>query len=80
MCNLAYSTPWEGFGASKNAGRGGDDGITISSGVWPGVGDWTSICAKYGCLWGRGEMSIRSFNGPGEEDGRGGVVTHSAYC
>lgn len=22
-------------------------------------------------------MSIRSFNGPGEEDGRGGVVTHS---
>src|ERR1700755_1248053 len=54
MYNLAYSMPWEGFGASKNAGRGGDDGIKYSSGVLPGVGDWTSICAKYGCLWGRG--------------------------
>ncbi len=80
MCNLAYSTPCEGLGASKNDGRGGEDGMTSSSGVCPGVGDCTSICAKYGCLWGRGEMSIRSFNGPGEEDGRGGVVTHSAHC
>jgi hypothetical protein len=73
-------TPFEGFGASRNAGRSGDDGIVMSSvRVWPGVGDWTSICAKYGCLCGSGEISIRSFIGPGEEDGRGGVVTHSAH-
>jgi hypothetical protein len=42
-----------------------------------GVGDETSICAQRGCLWGRGEISMRSFMGPGEDDGRGGVVTLS---
>lgn len=70
------SSPF-GLGASRNAGRGGDEGI-ISSLTCPGVGDWTSICvAKYGCLCGRGEMSILSSNGPGEDDGMGGVVTQS---
>ena len=28
-------------------------------------------------MWGSGDISIDSFPGPGEEDGRGGVVTHS---
>lgn len=36
-----------------------------------------SMLEKYGCLWGRGEMSILSFNPPGEDEGRGGVVTKS---
>jgi hypothetical protein len=30
-----------------------------------------------GALWGSGDMSMESFPGPGDEDGRGGVVTHS---
>lgn len=42
-----------------------------------GVGDGSSIWAKNGTLWGSGEISIRSFNGPGEDEGSGGVVTHS---
>lgn len=42
-----------------------------------GEGEWMSILEKYGCLWGRGEMSILSSNPPGEEEGRGGVVTKS---
>ena len=72
--------PPVGLGAS--IGLGGDDAISMSSsGVGWGVGDWTWICATwYGCLWGRGETSIRSCIGPGEEDGRGGVVTDSAKC
>ena len=37
-----------------------------------GLGDGTSTCAKCGCLCGRGEMSMRSFIGPGEDDGKGG--------
>jgi hypothetical protein len=42
-----------------------------------GLGVEISICAQRGCLCGRGEISMRSFIGPGEEDGRGGVVTLS---
>jgi hypothetical protein len=38
-----------------------------------------SICAK-GVLCGSGEMSMRSFNGPGEDEGSGGVVAFSASC
>jgi hypothetical protein len=37
-----------------------------------------SVCAKKGVLCGRGEMSMHSFNGPGDDDGRGGVVVFSA--
>lgn len=75
-----YSRPF-GLGASRNAGRGGEEGIMISSFTCPGVGDWTSICvAKYGCLCGRGEISILSSNGPGDDDGMGGVVTQSRQC
>jgi hypothetical protein len=39
-----------------------------------------STCAKKGVLCGRGEMSMHSFIGPGEDDGRGGVVVFSAEC
>jgi hypothetical protein len=79
--SLAYSTPFMGLGASKTAGRGGDDCIAVSSSTADlGVGDETSTCTKCGCLCGSGEISIRSFIGPGEDDGRGGVVTHSADC
>jgi hypothetical protein len=49
-----------------------------SLGVGWGVGDCISICAKYGTLCGRGEISIWSSNGPGGEDGSGGVVAFSA--
>lgn len=76
-----YSAP-KGFGASNKLGRIGDDPIVVSSiGVPPGVGEAISICAeKYGCLWGRGEISILSFNGPGDEEGNGGVVAESILC
>lgn len=47
-----------------------------SSGVYPGVGD---CIVKNGILWGRGDISMLLFMGPGEEDGRGGVVAHSIY-
>lgn len=74
---MAYSMPLLGLGASM--GLGGDDCIsTSSSGVDWGVGDRITVCVlKYGCLCGNGEISMRSFNSPGEEDGMGGVVTHS---
>jgi hypothetical protein len=39
-----------------------------------------STCAKKGALCGRGEMSMHSFIGPGEDEGRGGVVVFSAEC
>lgn len=81
MFGVTYSIPLIGLEASKGAGRGGEDCIvTSSSGVDFGVGDWTSICAKYGCLCGRGDMSIRSCKGPGEDDSKGGVVAHSTHC
>ena len=37
----------------------------------------TSVVAIKGVLWGNGDMSIESFPGPGEDDGRGGVVMFS---
>lgn len=39
--------------------------------------DSTSAATTKGALWGSGERSMDSFIGPGEEEGRGGVVTHS---
>lgn len=75
-----YSTPCIGRGASRGSGRGGDDCKRESSGVVDfGLGEGTSTCTKCGCLCGRGEMSIRSFSGPGDDDGRGGVVTLSVF-
>ena len=43
-----------------------------------GVGDttWTLVAAN-GALCGNGEISMGSFAGAGEEEGSGGVVTHS---
>lgn len=49
-------------------------------GVCCGVGDCISNCEKNGALCGSGEMSIHSFIGPGEDEGRGGVVTFSILC
>lgn len=76
-----YSAP-KGFEASNELERIGDEPIAVSStGVPAGVGEAISICAeKYGCLCGRGDISILSFNGPGEEEGRGGVVAQSVFC
>ena len=53
-------------------------GASSSIGVIWGVG---SICVvtTNGALWGRGEISIESLPGPGEEDGMGGVTALSAY-
>ncbi len=45
-----------------------------------GVGDVISICVEAnGVLCGRGDTSISSVRGagPGEEEGKGGVVTNS---
>lgn len=33
-----------------------------------------------GILWGRGEMSIESLPGPGEDEGNGGVRVFSMSC
>jgi hypothetical protein len=45
-----------------------------------GVGGWitTSVVRVYGSLWGRGDISIMSMVGAGEDDGKGGVVMTSS--
>lgn len=70
------SEPWRVFGAGESS--------TISSswsssmvGVEIGVGVVTSICVQKGVLCGRGETSMSSVVGPGDDEGRGGVVTKS---
>ncbi len=54
-------------------------GIDVSVGETSGDSDATScwVTREYGTLCGRGEISIESFPGPGEEEGSGGVVTFS---
>jgi hypothetical protein len=53
--------------------------IEESADATSGVGGWTvnSAVAMKGALCGKGDMSIESFPGPGEDDGRGGVVMFS---
>lgn len=46
-------------------------------GVNIGVGDATSTCMQKGILCGRGDTSMSSVVGPGDDEGRGGVVTKS---
>lgn len=57
----------------------GETGTGAAGGAGGG-GDSTSIrvTTEKGALWGRGEMSIESIPGPGDEDGKGGVVVVSA--
>lgn len=53
-----------------------------SAGDWAGVGDWTSTWAtnEKGALCGRGDISMESPRGAGDEEGgSGGVVTYSAW-
>jgi hypothetical protein len=77
--NITYSKPDIGRGASKKDGLGGEERISSSWRAGWGVGDCTSICCtKYGILWGKGEISICSSSGTGDEDGSGGVVVFSA--
>lgn len=49
--------------------------MSSSDGVGSGVGDGNCISmpAPYGGLCGRGDISIESLVGPGDEDGGGGV-------
>ncbi len=54
-----------------------DTGVSSSIGVICGVGSIWVVTTK-GALWGRGDISIVSFPGPGEDDGIGGVVVPSA--
>lgn len=58
-------------------GAGESNMISSSTGVETGVGDATSICKEYAALWGRGDISISSVMGPGDDDGNGGVVMES---
>jgi hypothetical protein len=75
VCWPTYSS----LGGARNCGMGGEDIITSSLvSSCDGVGDRTSIWAVNAGLWGKGEMSILSSRGPGEEDGSGGVVTVSS--
>lgn len=53
--------------------------VSSSIGVIWGAGS-TSIGTTKGALCGRGEISIESFPGPGDEDGIGGVVVLSIQC
>ncbi len=56
---------------------GGESNIMFSSslaGVDMGVGDVISICVKNGALCGKGDISIVSIVGAGEDEGNGGVV------
>ena len=54
----------------------GEDGRTLLGGVDSGVGDFTLIRAAItkGTLCGRGEISIESLHGLGEDDSSGGVT------
>ena len=81
--DTTYSTGAGGFTAT-NGDSGialGDERVDSTIGVGSGVGDWISIrvAARYGALCGRGEISIESFPGPGEDEGSGGVITLSNY-
>lgn len=50
------------------------------SGDWIGVGDVISIEAPSSCFCGKGEISISSGAGQGDDDtGRGGVVIDSGH-
>lgn len=49
--------------------------VSVSAGVETGVGEVTSIWLEKGALWGNGEMSMNSLSWPGDDDGKGGVVT-----
>lgn len=50
-----------------------------SSRISPGVGEVISIDVQQAPFWGRGEMSIKSLTGTGDEvAGRGGVVMYSS--
>lgn len=54
-------------------------GVDKSAGGCSGVGDCNSISVvtAKGALWGRGDMSIESLAGPGDDEGNGGVVIDS---
>ena len=52
------------------------DGVTSSIGDVSGVGS-TRVVTMKGALCGSGDISIESFPGPGEEEGRGGVLARS---
>lgn len=52
------------------------DKVTSSIGDVSGVGS-TRVATTKGALWGSGDISIESFPGPGEEEGRGGVLARS---
>jgi len=54
------------------------DGTVSFVGVSKGFGS-VCVCTTKGALWGRGDMSIDPYRGPGEEEGGGGVVTFSAF-
>lgn len=80
-----YSGTGSGLGASRRVWRAMGAGessiissLSMSTGVERGVGEVTSIWLQKGALCGRGDMSISSLSWPGEDDGRGGVVTHAA--
>ena len=71
-----------GFGlrpSSGDDGRGELVSIFISIVDTTGVGESISaLKLENGALCGRGDISIESFPGPGDDDGRGGVVVCSA--
>ncbi len=50
--------------------------MTSSIGDVSGVGS-TRVVTMKGALCGSGDISIESFPGPGEEEGRGGVLARS---
>lgn len=52
---------------------------TEDEGVDMGVGEVTSMIAEQnGILCGKGDISMSSVKGAGEDGGKGGVVTYSA--
>lgn len=56
-------------------GAGESNIISSSVGVEPGVGDVTSNCTQNADLCGRGDTSMCSIIGAGDDEGSGGVVT-----
>ena len=74
-------------GGSDGAASGELDLVTADDKRDPSTGEtrmgrdstavWSCPSRATGALWGRGEMSIRSTAGPGDDEGKGGVVVDS---
>ena len=75
------SMSFDGSTVRLDGGGDGRESMDESAGVNSGIGDCRLISNEdpKGALCGKGDMSIESMLGPGDEEGTGGVVTPPKY-